>query len=257
MKKIIALLLALCCLFAVVSCNDNNTDGDGSGNGDGSGDNSVLDGAAGEQMKAVLEMFDDSIPTRSDTTTTQTIGGNVVLESTASLVTGTIEGKAVSVYNGSYSSLREVGNTLNMTAPQTESKWYVEGKGVTDDKGATWDAEADDFAPKEGFIRLNLSAEMVYEAVYDEVYESLLLKIKKEHATSVIGAYLEEGQTIDSDIEVTVVTAGGRITGIKLAYTVPKHEISVDDSDAKIEVQETKVVIDAKYQYNHQKINLG
>ena len=50
MKKIIALLLALCCLFAVVSCNDNNTpdDGDGSGNGDNSGDNSVLEGAAGE-----------------------------------------------------------------------------------------------------------------------------------------------------------------------------------------------------------------
>ena len=240
MKKIIALILALCCLFAVVSCSGNPN----------------LDEASAAQIEAVLRMIDDSIPTKSVTETIQTIGNNVVIKSKASLVTGQIDGKAVSKYDGQYSSLRAVGNAFNMTEPEIESRWYVEGLGVSTDKGQTYDETKGDFAPNEGFIKLKISQKIVSEASYDEKTGILVMKIDKENATKVVSPYLERGQTIDSDLVVTIVTAGGRITGIKLEYTIPAHTIDVENSDVQMEVQDTQVVIDAKYEYNHQKITL-
>ena len=82
------------------------------------------------------------------------------------------------------------------------------------------------------------------------------MTIAKEYATEVVAAYLEKGQTIDSDITITIVTAGGRVNGLKLEYYIPAHEISVPDSDAKIHVQQTDIVVDAKYSYDIQTITL-
>ena len=86
MKKIIAALLILCCMFSVVSCSmfgGGEQDDTGLGN---------IDEATAAQIDKVLSMFDDSIPTQSETKTTETVG-NVIIESSAYLVTGTVGGK--------------------------------------------------------------------------------------------------------------------------------------------------------------------
>ena len=249
MKKIIAALLILCCMFSVVSCNmfgGGEQDDTGLGN---------IDEATAAQIDKVLSMFDDSIPTKSETKTTETVG-NVIIESSAYLVTGTVGGKKASVYYGSYQSLSEIGNTFDMVNTETENRWYVEGQGVSTDKGVTWDASAGDFAPTEGFIKVALNKSKIKEAEYNESTSTLKVVIAKEYATDVVSAYLEKGQTIDSDITITIVTAGGRVNGLKLEYSIPTHEISVPDSDVKIQVQETKVVVDAKYSYDIQTITL-
>ena len=239
MKKIIAVILALCCIFTVVSC-----------------DQGTMDEVTSAQLDAMLEMFDDSIPTKSETYTTETIGKNVVIKSRATLVSGHIGSLKASVYEGSYQSLSEVGNTLSMVKTETESKWYVEGKGVSTDKGVTFNAEEGDFAPTEGFIKIKISKNMVSEAEYDEQTSTLKLTIPKKHATEVVGAYLEKGQTIDSDIIVTLTCAGGRITGLKLEYSIPTHMITVPESETEIQVPDTTVVVEAIYSYGLQSITL-
>lgn len=240
MKKIIALVLALCCIFAIVSCNGN------SGN---------VDEATSAKLAEVLQMFDDSIPTRAETKTTEKIG-NVVLESTALLATGMMaDGTKASLYEGSFQSLREVGNSLEMKVEQPESKWYIEGKGVSTDKGITFDAEAGDFAPTEGFIKLAISDSMISEAKWNEEDSTLTLTVTQEHATNVVAAYLEEGQTIDSDIVITIVTAGGRITGLKLEFSTPTHTVNVGEDGGTLEIPSTSVTIDTKYIYGLQTIS--
>lgn len=232
-------------MFAVVSCDMFDLD-EGAGN---------LDEATAARVDEVLGMFDDSIPTGSETKTTESVG-NVVIESSAYFATGTISGKKASVYEGSYQSLSEIGNSLNMVNTLEESKWYVEGKGLSTDKGMTWDAEAGDFAPTEGFIKLNLKKSKIKWAKYYEATSTLEVTVDKQYATEVVGSYLEKNQTIDSDITITIVTAGGRVTGLRLVYSIPAHQVNVPDSDATIQIQETTVVVDAKYSYGLQTINL-
>lgn len=238
MKKIVAVILAICCVFGAVSC--------GSGN---------MDEVTSAQLDAMLNMFDDSIPTKSETYTTETVG-NVKIESYATLVTGQIGTLKASIYEGSYQSLSEVGNTLNMVKTETETRWFVEGKGVSTDKGVTYDAEQGDFAPTEGFIKVKISKKMVSEAKYNEADSTLELTIPQKYATDVVGAYLERGQTIDSDIKVTLTSAGGRITGLKLQYSIPAHSVTVEDSGVEVPIPETTIVVEAKYSYGLQTINL-
>ena len=245
MKKLIALILAICCLFAVVSCDFGGAD-------EGLGD---IDEATSAKIDEVLAMFDDSIPKRSETKTTETVG-NVTIESSAYLATGTIGGKVATVYEGSYQSLSEIGNNFDMVQTEKESKWYVEGKGVSTDKGVTWDAAGVDFAPKEGFIKVTLNKSRIKTASYNAETSTLEVVIAKQYATEVVGEYLEKGQTIDSDITITIVTSGGRVTGLKLQYSIPSHQIDVPESDATIQVQETTVVVDAKYFYGEEIITL-
>ena len=244
MKKLIAALLAFCCIFAVVSC-DTTPEVDDS--------NENLDEEMVAQIDAVLAMFEDSIPTKSVTNTSETVGG-FTIKSSAYLATGMINGKKASVYEGSYQSLSEVGNTFDMVTTETESRWYIEGEGVSTDKGVTWDSEAGDFAPKSGFIKLSVKKSQIKEAEYYTGTSTLELVVDKAYATEVVGSYLEAGQSIDSDIIITIVTAGGRVTGLKLEYTIPAHQIDVEDSEAVINVPETTIVVDAKYSYGLQNI---
>ena len=246
MRKLIAALLALCCIFAVVACDNQGGEDEGLGN---------LDEATAAQVDAVLNMFDDSIPTRSETNTTENVG-QVVIKSSAYLATGQIGGKKASVYEGSYQSLSEVGNNFDMVQTEKKSKWYVEGQGVSTDKGVTWNAEEGDFAPDEGFIKISLKKSKIKSAKYYTATSTLEVVIDKAYATEVVAAYLEPGQTIDSDITITIVTAGGRITGLNLVYSIPSHEIQVPDSDATILIPETKITVDAKYSYGLQTITL-
>lgn len=249
MKKIIALMLILCCVFALFSCGAN------------------LDAASSAQLEKINEMLATSIPTKSETVTTHTIG-NVVLESTATLVTGRIGGKAVSVYESVIQELAPVENDLDHIKETEEVIWYMEGKGVSDDNGGSWDEEGEDFAPKAGSMLLNLKGGSIKEGSYDEATETLVLVYDAGGANGVVGAYLEGGEKIESDLKVTIVTNGGSLVSIKLEYTIPSHDIQVDvksEEDGKeqttketITVPEAKVTIEAKYEYDIQTdISLG
>ena len=249
MKKIIALLLCLCCVCALFSCGSN------------------LDAASAEQLAKINEMLATSIPTKSETTTTHTIG-NVKLVSTAVLVTGLVGGKAVSVYEAVAQELAPVENDLNHVKETEEVLWYMEGKGTSDDNGGSWDEEGEDFAPQAGSMLLNLSAGSVKEGTYDPETETLVIVFEAGSATDVVKEYLGKNEKIESDLKVTIVTNGGSLISITLEYTIPAHDLEVEiesttdgeDETTKetITVPEATVVIEAKYEYDIQtNISLG
>lgn len=244
MKKIIALILALSCVFALVACSKEEN-------------NEIFDKFNG--------YLDVSAPTKSVTTTTQTIG-NLDLKSTATIVTGSIDGKTVSIYENVYQQLAsaEGSNTLEPIEEKSTVKWYYEGKGVNTNKALNadktdykWDAAGVNFAGKIGF---KLNAKDFASCEYDEVTETLKLTIARENASTVLGSLLYEGQQIDSEVIVTMKAAGGRISSIQLEYTIPAHslefEISGGDDYGFVEIESIKMVINSVYTYAVERITL-
>lgn len=246
MKKIIALMLALCCVFAVVSCG---------GGGAEVGDEITT------KVNEIKNMFATSVPTKTVTTTTHTVG-STILTSTATLTTGMLNSKEVSVYINETEELAQVSNSLDPIDRKTETLWYMEGKGTSKDKGATWNAEGENFAPVAGSIRVRLDASKATETTYDEDKGELVMTFSKDNATDVVKSYLVEGQKIESELVVTVTTSGGSVSSIKIEYTIPEHTITVegatneDGSAATVTIQETSVVIYATYEYDLQDVTL-
>ena len=238
MKKIIALILALCCVFAVVSCGG-----------------APVDDSVAAQVENVKTLFKTSIPTKTITTTTHSVG-STTLTSVATLTTGMVNGKDVSIYVNDSESLAEVSNDLNPIKTTNTTIWFMEGKGTSTDKGKTWDAAGEDFGPTAGSIKIKIDASRATETTYDEATSTLVMKYSAENANNVLKSYLEEGQKIESDLTVTVVVSGGQVTGIKLEYKIPEHTVAVEGQTEPITVQETTVVINAVYEYDLQDVTL-
>lgn len=244
MKKIIALMLVLCCMLAVVSCGP-----------DPSSDPTAA------RVEEVKEMFKTSIPTKTVTTTVHKVE-STVLTNTATLTTGNVNGKKVSVYVNNIEELAQVSNSLDPIDRRTTTLWYMEGMGTSKDKGATWDPEGTNFAPVAGAIRLQLDMGKATETTYDEATYTLVMKYAAKDANAVVSSYLTEDQKIDSDLVVTVVTSGGNVASIKLEYTIPSHDKTVegatneDGSAVTITIPESTVTITAVYEYDLQDVTL-
>lgn len=243
MKKIIALMLALCCVFAVVSCGGTQYDDETSA-----------------KVAEISAMFSTSVPTKTVTTTVHTVG-STILTSTSTLTTGMLNSKTVSVYVNNTEELAQVSNSLDPINRKTETLWYMQGKGTSSDKGATWDPEGTDFAPTAGAIKLNLTV-AAESVVYDADSSTLEMVFSAANATTVVKRYLGKDQKIESELKVTVVTSGGSVSSIKLEYEIPEHTITVegveneDGSAATVTIQKTTVVITAVYEYDLQDVTL-
>jgi hypothetical protein len=238
MKKIFALILAICCLLSMIACGG-------------------FSGEAKEQLEAAITMLEETVPTKVVSTTTQTFG-KTKLVAVATLTTGTIGGVAAATFVNNYQVFEDVdsGNYDEVRDVQ-ETMWYVEGKGVSTNKGQSWDAEAANFAPTAGFIGLNLDEKYIESAEYDSATGALTIKISEENVGAVLKSYLAEGEVIESDVYITIVSAGGRISSISLEYYIPEGEIYLDEEETEyIEVGELSVVITAVYTYDTQRITM-
>lgn len=241
MKKIIALMLVLCCMLAVVSCGPTTED--------------PTDPVA-IAVEEVKGMFKTSVPTKTVTTTVHKVE-STVLTNVATLTTGSVNSKAVSIYVNNIEELAQVSNSLDPIDRRTTTLWYMEGMGTSKDKGVTWDPAGTDFAPAAGAIRLQIDKNKATETTYDEATSTLVMKYAAKDANNVIKSYLAEDQKIDSDLTVTVVTSGGNIASIKLEYTVPSHEsTSTEDPAVTVTIPEAVVTITAVYEYDLQDITL-
>ena len=216
-----------------------------------------LDKATADQVEEIVSMFLTSVPTKSVIETTHTVadGKNIKLKGVATLATGLVGDKVATVYENVYEELAEVSNNLAPITTKTETLWYLEGKGICRNKSGEWDATGTDFAPGAGSIKLNLDPSIISEASYDAATETMTLKFSKDNATKVVEDYLD-GQTIESELTVTVVTHGGSVTEVTISYTIPEHQQSVEGSDETVTIQETYVFIKATYSYDIQNITL-
>ena len=225
MKKIIAIVIALSCLIALVSCGENEVD-------------------------MIGARFKDSRPTRTLVATTQQFG-ETTLESEYTLTTGFIDGLAASVYEATYQELlsieegatEEIKNDIETTYELLE---YLEGYGVrksdNQDKKGEWDSEKGNFASESGPMSLNISSEYISEFTY----ENGLLRcvVAAKNTSEVLG--IAEDLAVDVSIEIT--DDGASVTSVIISYTLP--------ADTAAEVPETNIVIKAFYFYDLQKIEI-
>lgn len=238
MKKIFAFVLMISCLLSMIACGN-------------------LSGEAKAQFESAVTMLSEALPTKVVSTTTQTFG-KTELVSVATVTTGTVGGVVASTFVNNYQLFQDVeSGKYEEVRDVVETLWYVEGKGTSSDKGANWNAEGTNFAPTAGFIKLNLDEKLIETAEYNGENGSLTLKISEENVAEVMKNYLEEGQAIESDLYITIVSAGGRISSVSLEYFIPEGEIYLDEEETEyIEVGEISVVVTAVYSYDTQRITM-
>lgn len=253
MKKLLALLLILACIFSFAACGDKENPDDDKTNTDD--DNVTTDPQTNAEVLAYFKsLLDKSVPTKSVVTTTQTVRRNV-LKTTVTLTTGENEGKKVA----SLVTIKETFNDiesgkLNLVKENTSTQWYREDLGVSTDKGRNWD-EGESFAPVEKSLRLDLKEENFSSITYNKEAGELILVAPDDTAADVISYFLPGGDDYVHEYETTIqlYAFGGRITGMNIFYTIPEADIDVD-SDI-IVIPETVVKINAAYSYGLQTVS--
>lgn len=260
MKKILALLLALTCIFSVFACQNDPADqpSDDAGNNGTNPPADDNDTTPPADEMTVLERFSAmlraSTPTKSVVTATETFSKNV-LTSVTTLATGTtVEGLEASVLEIKKQTLNDAdGTTLELVGESVTEHWYLEGRGLSTNKGRKWDANGTNFAPKENALRLYLNEEFIDSYEYDEATETLVLNVTWEYASDVLAYFLPTADyALEQDVKITITAAADRVTGITIEYFIESDEIG--DITTSVEIPKITVVVDAKYTYDIEEI---
>lgn len=214
MKKIIALLLALACSFALFACGEEEVVTNG-----------VLD---------TISYYENSQPTRVETVTSQIIldddGESTVevLNGNYLLVTGKINGKIATVKTYTQDILRSIeeGSGNEVLPPKTTvsgSEEYLEDYGYRMD-GGNWDPNGYNFSPAMGAIKIGITEANVGAYTYDEAKynNTLTFTVANDKIGEVFGLD-DEGEPViyaDSDVSVVITNNGSVVTSITLSYSV-------------------------------------
>lgn len=246
MKKIIVFLLAIGCLFAMISCDR------GSGNGETTPATLKTMFAASNPTKIVVrseQLMGVSVDEEGTVETDENgnISRSYALSGTFEYARGEIDGSAASIYQYSYEELNPIeveGRTPIRII--SGSKEYVYGYGLRVN-GGTWDEEGENFAPSQGGFSLNLVETALKNFRYDKDTRTATFTVAQKDVGTVIG----EVSGIPSDAQVSVTDDGAVITGITIRYKVTIAH------DEEFESVETSVVtLTATYSYDLQNISL-
>lgn len=230
MKKIIALILSLACVFALVSCEGDTPE-------------TPDTGAETIGISDIVNMYAASLPTKILTTTKQEISdNNIVLNGTECLVMGKLDGKVTTVYTYERDELNAISDS-DIIEPLIKT---VSGSKVYHDKkvsidGGSWKSGVN-FAPTMGDIAINLDETLLIDVVYDDATSTLSFRVAADNTALIFG---EDG-ALESDVDVTITNDGAVITGITLDYVIA----------ATKDYPETKVSIKTVYTYDLEEITL-
>lgn len=206
MKKIIAIILAITCAFAMFSCQEEKAD----------------------PIETLNAMYKASVPTKVVTDTTEVLG-SITLTGTSTLKTGKIDGKIATTYTYSYQELRSIEDGVDsVEKPWIEvsgTKEYYEDKGVRVN-GGSWDSDEFNFAPAAGSIAINISNENIKDFKEDAATKTVTFTVAADKSAAVFG----EENAIAANVSVTITHDGAVITGITLSYTVESTEDEYPDA---------------------------
>lgn len=243
MKKLLAILLAVCCLFTVVSCGKDDTQ---------EPDNTPTTDTVLERFSSMLAA---SVPTRAEVTATEQME-KVELVSTHVLTTGlNQDGKRATYLESKVQTLQDAeSGYVSHIKTTTTKEWYIEGMGRYKNNRLV-DKEGVDFAPVAGSLAINLDTNL-FEYEYTEETDTLVLYVDYENSAAVMGNMLAEDQEFEYDLVVTIIAAGGRISQIDVAYTIEAHDVG-DDDEIIVEIGDMDVLISSVYYYNTQSLDIG
>lgn len=220
MKKIVACILALVCLFACVSCG----------------------GEVEKNVEKIAAIYANAAPTKTVVHTVQDFG-EYKLEGETTLIVGTYNGKAATLYTYVRQELADVEQMNSIAKRSVQgSKEYFADKGVREDAivndNARFNRNGENFAPATGAIALNLDAEALTDVVYENgVFTATV-------AADFVKAVFGEDTTIATQTGIVITVAGNMITSVTLTYTIPSYTAMPDAT----------VTVTATYAYDVQTV---
>lgn len=242
MKRILALLLLMCCMLSFASCGTTEE-----------GDESSDSGNTNE-LERFSNMLSISVPSSSDVLVSQVVN-DLVIESKFNLQTGVIEGKKAAVYTNTVTTLGNVEDRkLELFRNKEETVWYLEGYGTSTNKGKRWTADGKDFSPVAGSLSMDLKSKYIQSQEYkkDGSTETLVLVMTASNATKALSNFLGGNQSLYHDVTVTIVAAAERISSITISYIIPQQNLGTDAKP--VWYYDIPVTIEANYSY---KIDTG
>ena len=242
MKKLLALLLVICCMLSMASCDSKDGKNDDSANTNANND---------DVLARFSKMLAESVPGSSDVVVTHNINDSII-ENNFSIVTGTVGGKKAAVYTSHVSTLGDVDDrVLSLFKAKDELVWYVEDAGTSDDEGWSWNSDGKDFSPKAGSIAIDLDPQYVssYDYKQEGAIETLTLSMTKDNATQALKNFLDSKQKIAYDVKVVVTAAAERISSIVISYEIPEYEVTFESQDGDGFWISGDIEIKANYSY--------
>lgn len=200
MKRFLAWLLLLSCVFALSACSIGNGSTSASG-----------------AISSVSKMYRNSAPTKTVVTSEQKFG-DLTLRGEQTLVKGQIyyegEWREAAVYEWKEEKRAKIEEEIGPVKTETGSLEFVDGLGVRRNKGRNWSAGAD-FSPSIGQMALTLDTSSLTDISYNEGTKTLTFTVKPANLTKVFGADTE----LAEEVLVTIVNDGAVVTDVILNYS--------------------------------------
>lgn len=225
MKRIIAALLTLILAVGMlVGCNDNKEI-------DLSPFEACYASSNPDKIVVVSVQAFDTMALENRTTITKGKIGDV------DAAVMTVKGEKMrSVEDGSGETVYGPVEEIDVT------KWYRSDMGVSEDLGATWNAEEPSFAPAQGDLSFNLDLANLDNVAVDG--NRLTFVVKAENTVKVFGADAD----IASDVSVEILTDGAVVTNVRLSWVIPYNGTTG--------VERTTVTVNTLYYYDLQQIDM-
>ncbi len=241
MKKLIAILLVLACMFALAAC------GGGTSNTPGT---SLTPPAANETqdiLDALSDLIRTSVPTQSKVNTV-TGTADINLKSETVITMGELSGKEAALYVHEEEVLNDLGAT-EAKSLVVETMEFVDGMGlrVNAASGGVWEPDGASFVRRITPYRMELDATLIKSLLVNEDRTEFSFVIPLDNASDVLtGIDSKTTTSMLSDISVTIKTDGSAVTYMELNYSTKNV--------SHFENPTVKVV--AEYSYDLQSITL-
>lgn len=227
MKRIIALILvALLSLSFLVSC-----------------------GTSVQNIDAVLECYSRSYPHKITIESSQQFGSQTLLNTTV-YIRGAVgsDFAAKKIVSGEAMRSIEDGSGKKVYGPIEEfdeELWYRNSKGLSDNKGKSWDENGTNFFPTQGSFALNLEPALLSNSAYtgDSANGKLTFVVRSANTERFFG----EGGHVDTDVSVSITTAGGMVSEVVISWVIPANLVTGVDT--------LTVNIKSVYEYDQQRIS--
>lgn len=204
MKKILALLLAVLCIFSVVSCGkgDDNTD--------------EPTGATAEQVAAIANVINSSAPTTIVTVTEYTYGEDVYK---GRFETEIDKNPVKSIFTFSYTRPARIEDAADSNVVSVAGKVYYNNGQVSVNEGDTWVATGSSYME----LALSLDANKLKSFTVSEDGGTLTAVATPENAERILGTAV----SAEGDVTITIVTNSVYLYNVRVEYTAKGTGASV------------------------------
>lgn len=192
MKKLFALLLVICCIFACASC----------------GEEEAPAGTTPEEVKAISDIINSSNPTQISTNTEYVLGEDKYVGYYETQI-DIAAGKSMFTYNYQRPASIEEMNPDGNVKTVVGTVYYQDGQ-ISVNEGETWNAADSHYIE----LHISIDAVKLKEYTVSEDGKVLVAKCAAADASRVLGAEI----SAEGDVSITVTTNGQYLYNIRVEY---------------------------------------